>query len=94
VSDKARLSARKAEPRSDEDLVGAVLRLIDAVGRRAATADPDSAQHLRLIGEQLDAATVVAVRGWRAAGFSDSQIGRELGVTKQAVQQRWPRRCV
>lgn len=34
---------------------------------------------------------VVAVAGWRDCGFSDSQIGRELGVTKQAVQQRWPR---
>jgi hypothetical protein len=29
--------------------------------------------------------------GWRRSGFSDTEIGRELGMTRQAVQQRWPR---
>ena len=32
-----------------------------------------------------------AVEGLRSSGFSDTEIGLVLGVTKQAVQQRWPR---
>jgi hypothetical protein len=78
-------------PKTDEETVEGVGRLIRAVGRRAATADPDSAHWLRYLQGELDEAYLVAVAGWRDSGFSDSTIGRELGVTKQAVQQRWPR---
>jgi hypothetical protein len=95
VSDKRALSAKRAqrprEPRSDEELVDAVLRMLRAIGRRASTADPDGARLLRLVDEELAEAWSVAVAGWRDVGFSDTQIGREMGVTKQAVQQRFPR---
>lgn len=92
MSDKATLSAKRREPRSDEDVVEAVGRLIRAVGRRAAGGDPDSAAWLNYLREELDDAFTAAVSSWRDSGFSDSQIGRELGVTKQAVAQRWPRK--
>lgn len=65
--------------------------MIRALGRRFASADPDTARYLSLIRSELDEAHAQAVAGWRRFGFSDSQIGRELGITKQAVQQRWPR---
>jgi hypothetical protein len=95
MSDKRALSAKRArrakQPRSDEDIVDAVLRMVRAIGRRAATADPDHARLLRLVDEELAEAWRRAVAGWRADGFSDAQIGREIGVTKQAVQQRFPR---
>jgi hypothetical protein len=71
--------------------VAGVARLIAAVGRRAATADPDAARWLLLLQGALGSSFDRAVAGWRENGFSDTQIGRELGVTKQAVQQRWPR---
>lgn len=77
-------------PKSDEETVEGVGRLIRAVGRRCATADPDTAAYLRYLQLELDEAYTAAVEGWRR-NFSDAQIGRELGVTKQAVQQRWPR---
>lgn len=66
--------------------------MIHALGRRFATGDPDTAKYLDLIRQELDDAHAHAVAGWRRMGFSDSDIGREVGISKQAVQQRWPRR--
>lgn len=65
--------------------------MIRALGRRFEVADPDTARYLSLIRDEVQEAEGRAVAGWRRLGFSDSQIGRELGVTKQAVQKRWPR---
>lgn len=95
-SDKAALSPngrRSSAPlaRSDEDIAEAIGRMIAALGRRCSDGDPDTAALLRFLQGELEDAMTDAVTGWRAAGFSDSHIGRELGVTKQAVQQRWPR---
>jgi hypothetical protein len=92
-TDKAPLSVRNGSvERSDEDVTAGIARMIRALGRRCAEADPDTAALLRLLVDELDDAIAGAVAGWRSTGFSDAQIGRELGVTKQAVQQRWPRR--
>jgi hypothetical protein len=35
---------------------------------------------------------VIAVGGCRARGFSDAEIGRALGITRQAVGQRFGRK--
>jgi hypothetical protein len=90
--DKSRLS-RRSRPahREDAEVVAAVTRLIGAVAKRLAAGDPDGAALLLLLDAELDKAWAVAVAGWRDAGFSDSDIGKVLGTTKQAVQQRWPR---
>lgn len=77
--------------KSDEDLAEAIGRLILALGRRCAAGDPDSAHLLGYVEDLLDDALTCAVRGWRASGFTDTQIGAELDVTKQAIQKRWPR---
>lgn len=77
--------------KSDEELAEAVVRMTRALGRRCAAGDPDSGALLRLVRDELHQAETDAVAGWRRLGFTDSQIGRELGVTKQAVQKRWPR---
>jgi hypothetical protein len=91
-ADKATLSPKpRSVGRSDEDVAEAIGRMIGALGRRCAAADPDTGKLLRFLAGELDDAFAEAVAGWRAARFSDAQIGRELGVTKQAVQQRWPR---
>lgn len=96
MTDKAALSAgsRQSAPvhRSDDDVTEAIGRMIRALGRRCAEGDPDNARLLRYLQNELDDAFAIAVAGWRISRFSDAQIGRELGVTKQAVQQRWPRR--
>ena len=94
IGDKESLSAAGRSgraPRSDEDVVAGVVRLVRAVGKRAAENDPDSGVWLRMLQEELADAFGRAVAAWRRSGFSDADIGRELGVSKQAVQQRWPR---
>lgn len=92
LSDKAALSPEpRVTTRSDEDIAEAIDRMIAALGRRCAQADPDTARLLQMLQQTLDTAFAEAVAGWRAAGTTDTQIGSELGVTKQAVQQRWPR---
>lgn len=87
MADNPRLSA---PARSDEYLADAILRMVTALGKRAREADPDTAVYFRLIQERIDQELALAVASWRR-NFSDGQIASELGVTKQAVQKRWPR---
>lgn len=77
--------------RSDEEIADAVRRMVRALGRRVAESDPEAIVLLESIGHEVATQTRVAVAGWRESGFTDGMIGGVLGVTKQAVQQRWPR---
>jgi hypothetical protein len=78
--------------RETPDVAKAVVRLVRAIGRRVAgDAIPEHLDELQRVQGALDQAWKDAVDGLRAAGFSDSEIGRPLGVTRQAVRQRWPR---
>ena len=43
------------------------------------------------VAAELDDAISQAVAGLRAAGYSWADIAARLGVTRQAVQQRWGR---
>lgn len=78
-------------PKSDQHVAGAVRSMIGALGRRCAEADPSTAVYLLALRDALDLALVEAIEGWRKSGFTDAEIGRELGVTRQAVQKRAPR---
>jgi hypothetical protein len=78
--------------RTDADLAAGTVRIVRALGRRLAEDDPDNGVLLlRRLDREVDAAWRTAVAGWRASGFSDVQIGDALGVTPQAVGQRFPR---
>jgi hypothetical protein len=95
MSDKSNLSAKRRSSgglhRSDDEIAKATGRLIRALGDRLSDDDPSGARLLLLIEDEVRTAWALAVAGWRESGFSDGRIGEELGVTKQAVQQRWPR---
>lgn len=95
LRDKAPLSPGASEwaarYRDTAEVGGAVVRLVKSTGRRVADEDPDSLALLVYIGDTLAEAWRTAIAGLRASGFSDGEIGAELGVTKQAVQDRWPR---
>lgn len=92
LSDKASLSARSAPVgREDSEVAAATGRLIRSLGRRIAAGDLDGAELLLGLEAEVTAAWSAGVAGWRRTGYSDSEIGAALGVTKQAVQQRWPR---
>jgi len=67
-------------------------RLIRAVGRRVGRdGDPAGLAELQGLQDQLTAAWSDAVAGLRELGFSDAAIAAELGITRQAVYQKWPR---
>jgi hypothetical protein len=88
---RARDRQRRQTTREAPDLAASARRLIAALGRRVADGDPDGLRLLADLRADLGAAEQVAVVGLRAQGHSDADLGRELGISKQAVRQRWPR---
>jgi len=77
--------------RETPEVAAGVLRIVRALGQRISTGDPDELQLLNELAGEVVVAFQVAVDGIREAGFSDGDIGNALGITKQAVQKRWPR---
>lgn len=68
---------------------GFVRRILRAYGRRVGQADPTALRDLVAARAAVDSAMDEAVQGLRDAGFSWTEIGRELNVSKQAARQRW-----
>ncbi len=66
-----------------------VTSMIRALGRRVATADTHNLMLLVEARDEVDRAIQMAVDGHRAMGFSWSEIGQGLGITKQAACQRF-----
>jgi hypothetical protein len=80
-----------ARERTDGEVAAAAVRMVTALGVRLAQDDPTEVVLLADVDAAVVWAYSNAVAGWREAQFSDAEIGRALGVSKQAVQQRWPR---
>ncbi len=68
-----------------------VRRVVAAYRRRVAAGDIDAISDMTSVAAELDDAISQAVAGLRAAGYSWAGIAARLGVTRQAVQQRWGR---
>lgn len=64
-------------------------RIIRAHARRVGAADPTALRDLVELREALDTAIDDAATKLHAAGFSWTEIGNELGVSRQAARQRW-----
>jgi hypothetical protein len=73
----------------NDDYAAFARRVIRAHGRRVAAGDPDALASLVALAREVDAATGDAVTGLRVAGYSWGDIATRLGVSRQAVQQRW-----
>jgi hypothetical protein len=82
---------RRRKDRENPEFAGAAERIISALGRRIADGNPDELLLLRALGTTIREAEAVAVAGLREQGHSDAIIANELGCTRQAVEQRWPR---
>ena len=81
---------RRSRPVVENDeFAGFARRVIRAHGRRVAAGDPDALVALLALAREVSEATGEAVRGLRAAGYSWDDIAGRLGVSRQAVQQRW-----
>ncbi|HET9895198.1 MAG TPA: hypothetical protein VFQ44_09715 [Streptosporangiaceae bacterium] len=66
-------------------------RILRAYSRRIATGDIESLTNLITLVDDINEATQRAINGLRAAGYSWTDIGTRLGITRQAAQQRWGR---
>lgn len=78
-----------AHKQTDVANLDACARLIRAAGKRLAGYDPDQLPRLQALHRAVDDAMVTAVRGMRAQGITWVSIANELGVTKEAVVQRY-----
>jgi len=91
-ADRAKRRQRKAEARkyrwySPAELAGRDRRLLDSAGLRAA-GDLEALAALAAFARQVDALTHEAVARLRER-YSDTEIGEALGITRQAVGQRF-----
>ena len=88
---KATLPRKRREYRETPEVAEAARRLIGALGKRLAVEDPADLQQLLLLDDAMRTTWATAVEGLPSSGFTDREIGRALGTTRQAVEQRWPR---
>ena len=82
-------SKRRRKAVENDDYAAFARRIIRAFGRRIAAGDIDALADVAFLSAQLDHTIRESVTGLRARGYSWADIGRQLGVTKQAAQQRW-----
>lgn len=64
-------------------------RIIRAYGRRVSEGDVDALPELIELSASVDEAITNAVKGLRAFGYSWTEIGVRVGMSRQAAQQRW-----
>jgi len=81
---------RRTRVVENDEYAAFVRRVIRAYSRRVADGDIEAITVLAATADQLDTAIRDAITGLRAnCGYSWADIAMRLGVTRQAVQQRW-----
>ena len=82
-------SSRPARQRYREtrEFTGMLTRGARALGQRVASGEVDNLAEFVRAQEALTQAKWDAITGLREFGYSWSDIGREMGMTRQAVQQ-------
>jgi DNA-directed RNA polymerase specialized sigma24 family protein len=83
------LQQRRRDVVENDEFGAFARRIIRAHGRRVATGDVEALRDLVALSSAIDDAIGEAVIGLRAFGYSWSEIGQRLGISKQAAQQRW-----
>lgn len=68
-----------------------VARVSKAMTRRAAEGDVEALTALVSMRQAVDAATVLAARGLHDFGMSWTDVGNELGISRQAALKRFGR---
>lgn len=77
----------------NDEFFGMMRRLMRAAGKRVGNGDPVDLAGLVALRKELEAIEVEAVGMMRDRyGYSWSEIGRDLGITRQAAQQFYGRR--
>ena len=87
---KARLTPnRRRRSVENDEYASFVRRVIRAHARRVAAGDVDALADMTGLATEVDEAITQAITGLRSAGYSWAEIAAQLGVTRQAAQQRW-----
>ena len=74
----------------NDDYAAFVQRAIRAYSRRIASGDIDALTGMVNLSTDLDEAMADAITALRARhGYSWTDIGQALGITRQAAQKRW-----
>lgn len=82
-----------AEPRENADYGAFARRVIRGFGKRVGAGDIDALPALVIeLQAELDVAIAEAILELRSEPnlYSAAQIAERLGITRQAVMQRWP----
>ena len=66
-----------------------IRRILRAYSRRVADGDIEALSLMTRLADELDDTIAQAVKGLRAQGYSWTEIGDRLGITRQAARQRW-----
>lgn len=64
-------------------------RVMRAYARRVAKGDIEALTDMITLATEVETAIREAVIGLREFGYSWTEIGTRMGVTRQAAQQRW-----
>jgi len=87
---KPALTRKRRRRRVENDEYAAFTRrVLRGYGRRIAAGDVDAIADLGGLLGEVETALSRAVTGLRDTGYSWAEIGLRLGVTRQAVHQRW-----
>jgi hypothetical protein len=79
--------------RETPEFAAFVRRIVRAYGVRVADKDIEALADLVAVQREVDAAVRVAVTGLQGSGdYSWGDIGRVLGITRQAAQQKYGRK--
>jgi len=73
----------------NEEYAAFARRIVRAYARRVAAGDIDALTRLAALADETDSVIADAITGLRHEGYSWSEIGARLGVTRQAAQQHW-----
>jgi hypothetical protein len=73
----------------NDEYAAFVRRAVRAYGRRVAGGDIEALADLAALAAHVQAALGEAVVGLHRFGYSWTELGARLGVSRQAAQQRW-----
>ena len=84
------MTSKRPRRRAENDEYAAfVRRILRAYSCRVGDGDVEALALMLGLAEEIDAAIAGAVKGLRACGYSWTEIGSRLGITRRGAQQRW-----